>query len=299
MNQLQLKWKEDKSKLPLRNCLKNIYFNAQHSHYQANGSFFDIKNPSTLNDKIQWTKFFDQQIDTVNCTDKLLLKNFVYEKCKKQSYANVLWESNNTLDFPLDILPDKFVLKTNNDSGTTFLIKNKKSFNFSHAFDRINYALLNVYGVIYGEWSYAELEPKVFVEEYINDGCYELASDYKFFCGQGKVFFCHYIYDRNSGHASEQIINKDGEQIDYYLDPNFKKGIGFIKPKNWDDMISTASILSKQFKLVRIDLYSANNIVYVGEITFWPYAGIYKGNDQKKISELIEFDNSTFLEPII
>lgn len=299
MSQLEVKWIEDRDVLPLCDSLKDIYFNAQHSHYQANGYFFDIQNPLTLNDKIQWTKFFDQQTDTIYCTDKLLVKNFVYEKYNKKSYANVLWESDSTLDFPLDSLPDKFVLKTNNDSGTTFLIKNKKSFNFAEAFNKINHALRNVYGVVYGEWSYAKLKPKVFVEEYINDGCYELASDYKFFCGLGEIFFCHYIYDRNSGHASEQIINKNGEQIDYFLDPNFKKGRGFTKPKNWDDMISIASILSKQFKLVRVDLYSTNNNIYVGEMTFWPYAGIYKGDDQKKISELIKFDNSTFLKPLI
>jgi hypothetical protein len=60
-----------------------------------------------------------------------------------------------------------------------------------------------------------------------------------------------------------------------------------------------ASQLSKQFKLVRIDLYNSNNKIYVGEITFWPYAGIYKGEDQKKISELIDLDNKTFLESVI
>jgi hypothetical protein len=299
INLIENRWLEDKSKLPLSESQKNIYFNAQNTHYHANGCFFNIQSPKTLNDKIQWTKFFDQQEDTITCTDKILVKDFVKKITGKDHYAKVLWQSNNLVSFSKNDLPKKFVLKTNNDSGTTFLVKDKDTFNFYSAFDKINNTLNSVYGTIYGEWSYQKLKPKVFVEEYINDGNNELASDYKFFCGKGEVFFCHHIYDRSSGQASEQIINAEGKQINYYLDPNFKKGSGFVKPDNWNEMVSLASQLSKHFKLVRIDLYNSNNKIYVGEITFWPYAGIYKGEDQKKISELIDLDNKTFLESVI
>lgn len=299
INSIEKRWLEDKSKLPLSESQKNIYLNAQNTHYNANGCFFNIQSPKTLNDKIQWTKFFDQQEDTITCTDKLLVKDFVKKKTGKEYFAKVLWESSNLIDFPKNKLPKSFVLKTNNDSGTTFLIKDKDNFDFYSAFDKINNTLNSTYGVIYGEWSYSKLKPKVFVEEYIDDGKYELASDYKFFCGKGEVFFCHHIYDRNSGKASEQIINKDGKQLKYYLDPNFKKGFGFVKPNNWDEMVDLSAKLSKQFKLVRVDMYSANNRIYIGEMTFWPYAGIYKGDNQKKISQLIAFDNSTFLDTII
>jgi len=292
-------WEIDRSVLPLSDSQKEMYFNAQYTHILANQCFFNIQNPRTLNDKLQWTKFFDQQEDTIVCTDKLLVKDFVRRKFGKDYYAKVLWESDTVKDFPHKSMPKSFVLKTNNDSGTTFLIKDKDNFDFYSAFDKINNTLNSTYGVIYGEWSYSKLKPKVFVEEYIDDDKYDLASDYKFFCGKGDVFFCHYIYDRNSGQASEQIIDKNGNQINYYLDPNFKKGSGFTKPDNWEEMIFIASKLSKQFKLVRIDLYSAKSITYVGEVTFWPYAGIYRGDDQKKISELIPFDNSTFQKSIV
>lgn len=298
MNYLDIKWWGDRSKLPLKDFQEIDYKNAQTSHYNANRSFFDIQNPKTLNDKIQWTKFFDQQEDTIRCTDKILVKEFVKEKTNKDLYAKILWQSESTLDFPYEDLPEKFVLKTNNDSGTTFLVKDKKTFNFEQAFDKINNTLNNVYGRIYGEWSYSKIKPMVFVEEYIEDEKYELASDYKFFCGKGEVFFCHYIYNRGKSTTTEQIIDISGNQTNYYLDPNFQKGYGFSKPNNWNEMVEYAAILSTQFKLVRADLYSSNNKIYVGEITFWPYAGIYKGEDQKRISELIPFDNTSFLDPI-
>ena len=128
MNLIEDRWLEDKSKLPLSESQKNIYFNAQNTHYHANGCFFDIQSPKTLNDKIQWTKFFDQQKDTITCTDKILVKDFVKKITGKDYFAKVLWEGDNLISFSKNDLPTKFVLKTNNDSGTTFLVKDKNNY---------------------------------------------------------------------------------------------------------------------------------------------------------------------------
>jgi hypothetical protein len=299
MNIIENQWQLDKNILPLFDNQKSMYFNAQSSHFQANNCLFNIQNPKTLNDKIQWTKFFDQKEDTIRCTDKLGVKSYVKEKLGIDAYAKTLWESESIINFRQCDLPNKFVLKTNNDSGTTFVIQEKSKTNFQNILHKCYQTLNSTYGQIYGEWSYSKIKPKIFAEEYIDDLQYLHAADYKFFCGGGEVFFCHYIYDRGSGKASEQIIDIKGRQIDFYLDPNFKKGKGFNIPKNWEKMVEIASELSKDFKLVRVDLYTNQNKVYVGEMTFWPYGGIYKGEDQKKISELIKFDNSTFLKPLI
>ena len=291
-------WELDEVVLPLSEDQKNMYINAQSTHLQANGCLFNLQRPKTLNDKIQWTKFFDQKEETVICTDKLRVKSYVKEKLGIEAYPKTLWESDSIINFRESLLPDKFVLKTNNDSGTTFIIKDKNKTDFRTILDKCNRTLNSVYGQIYGEWSYSKIEPKIFIEEYIDDLQYDSASDYKFFCGKGEVFFCHYIYNRGLGTTTEQIIDKEGSETDMYLDPNFKKGSGFKKPKNWEEMTKIASKLSEDFKLVRIDLYTTQEKVYVGEMTFWPYAGIYKGEDQKKISKLINLDTSSFTKPI-
>ena len=48
------------------------------------------------------------------------------------------------------------------------------------------------------------------------------------------------------------------------------------KPKCMDEMFSIAGILSKGLPFARIDLYSCNNQVYFGEITFYPDSGFDK-----------------------
>ena len=48
------------------------------------------------------------------------------------------------------------------------------------------------------------------------------------------------------------------------------------QPKNFDKMKEIACILSKDFKLVRVDLYNINGKIYFGEMTFTPFSGIGK-----------------------
>ena len=45
------------------------------------------------------------------------------------------------------------------------------------------------------------------------------------------------------------------------------------KPKHLDEMIRVAKTLSKNYKLLRVDLYEANDRVYFGEMTFYPDSG--------------------------
>jgi hypothetical protein len=49
---------------------------------------------------------------------------------------------------------------------------------------------------------------------------------------------------------------------------------------------------------VRIDLFCFNDKIYSGEMTFWPMAGCYKGDGQKILGKLLDFDRTTFKSPI-
>ena len=53
------------------------------------------------------------------------------------------------------------------------------------------------------------------------------------------------------------------------------------KPKHADKMIEYASKLSKDFKFVRVDFYSVNDKIYLGELTFSPDGGLFKYGDKK------------------
>ena len=150
----------------------------------------------------------------------------------------------------------------------------------------------NVFSVK-GEWAYAYVQPKVFVEEFINLQSHKPPPDYKFYCVDGKVKFCHYIYDRGFD-TKEQTVDPDGNDLATELYPKFKLGADFRKPGQWGEMIHVAEQLSEGFKCVRVDLFCADERVYTGEMTFWPMGGHYKGEGQKKLGQLLDFDRTTY-----
>jgi hypothetical protein len=49
-----------------------------------------------------------------------------------------------------------------------------------------------------------------------------------------------------------------------------------IKPKSFDLMLLYAEVLSKDFPHVRVDFYLQNEIVVLGELTFYPASGYTK-----------------------
>jgi hypothetical protein len=53
------------------------------------------------------------------------------------------------------------------------------------------------------------------------------------------------------------------------------------KPENFADMKRIASILSKNFPEVRVDLYSIRGKIYFGELTFFDGSGYFKFEPDK------------------
>ena len=63
-----------------------------------------------------------------------------------------------------------------------------------------------------------------------------------------------------------------------------------VKPYKLEDMLSICSKVASQIPFVRVDLYSIQSKVYMGEITFYPASGIGVFSPQEwnyKLGELI------------
>jgi len=53
------------------------------------------------------------------------------------------------------------------------------------------------------------------------------------------------------------------------------------RPKNFDEMLKVAKILSKDFKFVMVNLNNINGKIYFGKMTFTPASGYMKFNPKK------------------
>jgi len=294
---IALKWLQDKRHLPLDQALWKIYYHSHRDSYKELGRFPNLLSGKSFNDKIQWIKLFDQSELTIQCSDKLLVRDYVSDTIGNTYTPKLIRVFDSLDDFDLPNNLNKYVIKTNHDSGTVYLISNPSDVDRTEILLKLKASLSKTYGWKNGEWAYSFIKPKVFIEEFLESFPSKAAPpDYKFHCSNGKVCFLQYIYDRQTK-AKEVILSPDGQLLKQRLYTDLEYSEDFIPPKQLNEMALLAEKLSKPFKYVRIDMYLINNRIYVGEMTFFPYKGCYKGEGQKNLGKLLSFDRDTYKKP--
>jgi hypothetical protein len=294
---LHAKWLYDRFRLPLLSEHYPLY-RIIHQHYHKElGCFPNLVNCRDYNDKIQWLKLFDQDEAEVRCSDKLLVREHVRERVGERYLVPIYQVADRYAGIDFSKLPNSFVIKTNHDSGTVMLVRDKGKLDHNQATLRIDASLQRIYGWQNGEWGYAGIKPKVFVEQFIDPENLSAPPDYKFHCVDGRVKLLQFIYDRGMD-PKEQMIDRDGQEAGFVFSHRFKQGNQFEKPACWSEMVAVAEAIAKGFKYVRVDLYHSSGRIYAGEMTFWPLAGCYHGDGQKRIGAYLDFDRRTVKPPI-
>lgn len=295
-----LKWRRDmKYGLPLTASHFEIYYNIHHRYWVKFFKFPNLTECEDFNDKINWLKLFDQDKIAINCCDKVGVRDFVKERIGSGYLPELYQVADNFDGLDLDSLPCSMVIKTNHDSGTVFLVNNKEDFDKGLVGTKISNALSAKFGMQDGEWPYALVSPKVFAEEMLESKDGLPPADYKFHCVNGHVKWLQYIYDRGVS-TKEVIIDANGCIENIHFDRGMHQGSDFVIPECWPEMISVVEKLSNNFKYLRVDLYLINNSrILVGELTFFPLAGLYSGSGQIELGRRLDFDRQTYKKCIV
>ena len=107
------------------------------------GKKLDLKNPKTMNEKLQWLKLYNRKEEYRDLVDKVKVKAIVAKKIGEQYVVPLLgvWDSFDDIDF--DKLPDQFVLKTNHSGGNTgvIVVPNKSKLNKAEAKAKLDKSL--------------------------------------------------------------------------------------------------------------------------------------------------------------
>ena len=92
------------------------------------GYKLNLKNPQTFNEKLQWLILYDRNPAYTQMVDKYAVREYIKNTIGEEYLIPLLgvWDSFDEIDF--DELPNQFVLKTNHDSGTVVICKDKKTF---------------------------------------------------------------------------------------------------------------------------------------------------------------------------
>lgn len=273
--------------IPDRIYLQIVYFR----HFKK---FIDFDNPKTFNEKIQWLKLNYRKEEYTNLVDKYRVKQYITKLIGEEYVIPTLGVWKNVDDIDFKSLPEKFVLKCNNDSGGIVICKNKKDFDEVKAKSFLKERLKNN-GYWYGrEWPYKNVKPCIIAEKYMEDSISKDLKDYKFFCFNGSMEFFDIDIDRFIEHRAN-YYDRNGNFLPFgktYCPPDYTKKIEM--PKNLDKMIELAETISHNTVLSRIDFYEIDGQVYFGEITFYPGSGFSPFTDEKwdyKLGDMIDLPN--------
>lgn len=243
--------------------------------YLEMGKKLDLKNPKTMNEKLQWLKLYNRKSEYTTMVDKILVKDYVAKIIGEDYIVPLLgvWDNPEQIDF--NTLPNQFVLKTNHSGGNTgvVIVKDKSKIDQKAIRERLHVSLKSDIYTRYREWPYKNVEKKVFAEAYLGDDL----ADYKFYCYNGYADAVMICVDRQIGDPKFYFFDKEWN-LKRYNKRGKEAPADFTlpKPDGVDKMFELASVLSKDIPYARVDFYNINGSVYFGEITFFPASGFDK-----------------------
>lgn len=260
--------------MPKKTCINHIY-------KSLIGQDFSWDNPQTLNEKIQWLKIYGDTSLWVKCADKYLVREYVKE-CGLSDLLVPLYgvyKSADGIDF--SVLPSSFVLKANNGSGDSIIVRDKTLIDEKKIKKQLQKDLNRKFGLYTAEYHYLKIPPRIVAEKLLVDEVrpYESLIDYKLWCFNGEPYICFVVSNRTKEYFHMSLYDLEWNSINgklAYSSHCKEETCAIPKPKTWDKMLEAARILSKNIPQVRVDFYEIQGDLYFGEMTFTSAGGFMR-----------------------
>lgn len=231
----------------------------------------DLENPKTFNEKIQWLKLNDRTPLHTKCADKYAVREYVKNKIGKEYLIPLLYHTKNPKDINPTNLPNfPFIIKTNHDSSGGIIIHNKEGINWIKVQNTLSKFLNINYYYRYKEWQYKNIERRIIVEKLLIDNDGNIPFDYKMHYFNGKLVFTQVDIDRQTNHK-RNLYDSSWNLLD--VEWVYKNGPAVKKPELYSKMNEIGEEFAKDFCYIRVDLYTVNNKLYFGELTFHAESG--------------------------
>lgn len=269
-------------------------------YFKRFGEKINWANPRNINEKINWLKFNSDTSQWTELADKYKVRDYVKRCGLEEILIPIYGVWNNASEIDFDKLPSTFVLKTNHGSGEIIVCKDKAKLNVDEAIKSLNEWMSESYGQYQGEPHYINIQRKIIAEKYLfenNPHSTLSVIDYKIWCFDGVPYYIWVCCNRTHESVYVELYDTSWNYLpqksvftDHYRDNGGK----VPKPNDLDKMLSIASILSKGFPQVRVDLYRCDDVIYFGEMTFTSsggYMDFYTKEFLDELGSLIKLPN--------
>ena len=238
---------------------------------KAHGKFPKIIRPVTFNEKLLHRNLFDRRAVFTQLADKAAVRSYVEQRLGPQILPKVYYLTSHPYTISFHDLPDRFVVKPTHGSGWVKIVTDKSTLDQRALMELCFDWLTQSYYKETREWVYKHIEPRIIVEELIDDGSGAAPNDYKLFVFGGTVQFIQVDVGRFSHHR-RRLYTPTWEKIDALYE--FDDIIGDVpRPSHLADMITAAETLGRDLDFVRADFYDTADRFYFGELTMVPAGG--------------------------
>ena len=240
------------------------------------GEKLNLESPKSFNEKILWLMINDHNDFYTELVDKYKVKKYIEEILGKEHVIPLVggpWKSFDEINF--NDLPNEFVLKTNNGSGSVLIVNDKNNFDIKYAKKTLDKAMKSNYYYSEREWPYKNVDPVIFAEKKFVDESGNQLKDYKVFTFSGEPKLIQVDFDRFNGHK-RNLYDTKWNYINGAIQFPSHEEITIKKPDCLEEMLEAARTLSNDLPHVRVDFYVIGDMFYFGELTFYHGSGIEK-----------------------
>lgn len=236
----------------------------------------DIKSPTTLSEKICHRLVYDRNDLYTMLADKLAVRKYVTSRTKRVTTVPLIGVYSKASQIDFTILPDKFVLKCNHDSGSTIVCKNKARFNYREACKKLSLALKKNLYYTTREWQYKNITPMILCEPFIDlfdDADRNTTPEMlRIHCFHGVAHYVEADFTDNNGNGFINVYDRHWNLQPFQMEyPNTLVQPG--EPALFRQALLASQELAAGIDYCRVDLMLKKHEIYFSEITLSPRRG--------------------------
>lgn len=241
-------------------------------HLKVTKTYLNLDNPTDFNSKLQWLKLYDKNPNISKAADKYEMYNFVKEQGCSEILNRLIAVHVDPKEIDWEKLPEKVAIKCTHGCGYNIVTKNLSSLNKSEVVTQLEKWQQEDFGLKNLEYQYSSIQPRIIIEEFIENKAGELPIDYKIYCFDGEAKLVLVCSEREADLKLDFFdLNWNRLNIGH---PKNESKEELNKPSCFEEMVKHAEKISKQFKFVRIDFYDKDGVPVLGEFTFTPAANM-------------------------
>ena len=238
---------------------------------KAHGVFPHIFRPVTFSEKVLHRNLFERREEFTQIADKAAVRSYVERRLGPAILPKLYHLTDDPDSIPFDELPPRFVVKPTHGSGWVQVVTDKSTLDRAALIATCADWLKRSYYKESREIVYKNVEPRILVEELIDDGNGATPNDYKIFVFGGSVEYIQADLNRFDNHK-QLLYSPAWKKLDVrYVSDDINGDVE--RPPHLREMIEAAEMLGRDWDFIRADFYDTAGGLYFGEITLTPNEG--------------------------